>query len=214
MTKRSESYTDKMASVIHEAWRDSATTMSVARPLAVPGVAPEDHMSEDFKRLNSLGAAQAAAAVQGEESDKVVELSCLPPLVGPPIADEDQGFHFAVPGVARGRSKIERVVYQAKVHHTLPVGRQGLWPRVVTRTTYDLTTGKIISRDNVQGMPNSVLYRAPQLQQYQRCPVALGPSWNLAQCLLEVKVLQFPQPSPWLAWQMYQALKPSAHSSL
>ena len=90
-------------------------------------------------------------------------LSSSPPcptVLGPPTTTKAACYCYAVPAEISGRDILERVVYGARVHHTLLLGRQGLWPRVVTRTTYDLETGRVITRDHVQGMTNDVLYRA------------------------------------------------------
>ena len=90
-------------------------------------------------------------------------LCCVGPPVDAPAATVDGVVGAAEPYVKREKHHLpERIVPGATNHVGLVEGREHFWPLVVGRTTYDLQSGAVISRDRADSLSPEIIHRPIQ----------------------------------------------------
>ena len=145
-TKGTESYTDEMVKLIHQGWRRSCVHAAMCT------ASPKEPVR---------GASPAAPA-----PSSLFTSSC-PPMVVPMgtlcCSHQEACVAAARTTVASAKdisiAHIEVVSKGVYRHQRLPSGRAALWPRVTKRTTSCLTTGRVISCDEVRCLEHGALTR-------------------------------------------------------
>ena len=136
-----------MARIIHKAWRTSAKTH-------------RDTYRNADEPVYPTWLRPSASAQLGCKAKK------MPCCVGP-LVDADTSLQCVAAAekyVARGKDPglFERIVPNAMNHVGLVEGREHVSPLVVGRTTYDLHSGAVISKDRIDDLSQEKMHRPIQ----------------------------------------------------